>query len=196
MAKLNFSAVPVSLSQDTIFETVTDTDYTQFRKEFQKLGIREKVKFVFVETVRPLTKLGILCILVMLIVPSMFEDDEIPELSTLTFYQIVIQAPIVEELLFRYLLHNFIHLIQICLLKYQIKTSIHSRILCVNTLFALVHLLNFGTNLTLSETCGQVISIFVFPTLSALYEKTDSILVPISSHMFHNFICYVCQQIL
>jgi hypothetical protein len=119
--------------------------------------------------------------------------------NNLPLWRVAVQAPVVEELIFRFCVQNAIYYGQkfvtyICpesiknRRTFQWLTSPSARILASGSIFAACHAMNPGC---LSGKIVQVGSIFFGPCESILYETTGSLIAPLASHMTSNFILSV-----
>lgn len=108
-----------------------------------------------------------------------------------------IMFPVVEEIVFRGIIQNGASCFQKIgnyiapsALKntraFQWLTSPASRILGSNALFALAHLSNSGTAMSLAGAAAQTLKISLHPSFSILHETTGDIIAPIAAHIVNN----------
>ncbi len=119
---------------------------------------------------------------------------------TLDILDIVIVAPIVEEVLFRGFIQEGLSILQSCIKQILSVASLKShtiswllspacRIVVVNSLFAAAHFGNIHHGFTIVQAAVQVTLIVLTPVYSILYETTDSLSAPIVAHMTNNLFC-------
>ncbi|MBA2728782.1 MAG: CPBP family intramembrane metalloprotease [Parachlamydiaceae bacterium] len=110
---------------------------------------------------------------------------------TPTFFEIVVVAPILEELLFRGILQDSIAYIQKRMPSQAWIASPACRILITSAFFAGVHLGNAGRWMGTAEAVLQTAQAFIWPTCSIIYETTDSLNASIVTHVTNNFIAMI-----
>lgn len=122
-------------------------------------------------------------------------------------YSSVIRAPIVEEIMYRFMRQGSFKVLQDSIRNLLSKEDMQdnavvkwflgpsSRILIVNTLFALAHMGNVQT-LGFPGTIMQISRIFFQPVQSILYETTGGLGAPIGSHIGNNLVAVICGFLL
>ncbi len=129
---------------------------------------------------------GTLTILLLERITRLFPELKKPEKPLeLSFADIVIILPLIEEILFRGVLQTY--------LSFRIKSST-IQILGSGLPFGAIHLTN-SKNQGLLSAIRQSSRIVLFPGHSILYATTGTLFAPIAAHMTNNFICDGVQRI-
>ncbi len=115
---------------------------------------------------------------------------------------VAVVAPVVEELIFRGILHNGLRFIQNFVLEKGPTAALNNhaiqwllspacRVVTTGFVFASVHLMNAGSYLNTAQALVQVSLLILMPSLTINYETSDSLVSSIIMHATHNFLCCV-----
>lgn len=121
---------------------------------------------------------------------SFIEKSEKPYYSkkSRTFSAVVIDAPIIEEIIFRGITQNLL----------ELMSDPITALLFTSLIFAAAHFAN-GDKTEFSHTvdaCIQVSNIFLFPTLCVVYFATRSLPASIAAHMVNNGMIFGISSVL
>ena len=190
--------------KDSVFEVfkTDDIKYLTKRVSYKEFSLLQKIHYICKITLRTIFK-NLVIIFVCRGICRIFINVPKPEKSFLDFgfLMCAILEPIIEEVLFRLICQNLVGGIQkIFQKKHSSHLSVTSpktfliatRILITGSIFALVHLSN-GEYISKAHLPILFMSIFLYPIESILYEKTNTILSPILSHIINNTLTYFLQ---
>lgn len=130
-----------------------------------------------------------------------FYDEAPISIADLSFSEVVIIGPVLEEIVIRGIINNVFagmqKLISVvtpnCIGEtyiFQWIVSPSCRILTITVLFAAIHITNAGTLLSVASTIVQVTLILFRPAETILHETTGNLIAPIAAHMTNNFIVW------
>lgn len=168
-------------------------DDNAFKESMEELPNSKRI----LEGVKVGTLLYVPQITTLLAIYSLNVAAEIPKYSyTVTFFEAVLLAPIIEEMIFRIVIQNSVHLAQAglqaiapkCISEtrvFQAITSQKGRIVLITTLFAVIHLTN--APFLAAGTLALTTTIILFPICTLAYER-GGFEASWAAHITHNFI--------
>ncbi len=183
------------LYKDSILEVLNIQKYEQKLQKYRNENLTTKIIYGIKSNVSVLFKSIIISSMLPYILSKFINDQPILELNkNISLWSTLIIGPLCEEILFRGIEQNSIKYLQQYLPEPLSSTSL--RIIVTTMLFASIHLFNAGIYLTKSQAITQCLILILYPHLSAIYEKTDSLFVSCIAHISSNLLVTMLIKIL
>ena len=127
--------------------------------------------------------------------------------ETSNTYLALLLGTVFEEILFRGMLHNCVlgsqkivaYLTPQCMQNNRVfkwLTSPSSRIITINSLFAIAHSIRGGVSISERESAIHVARLMLLTSYGMLYETTGNIIAPITAHVIHNLSITIIMDLL